>query len=196
MTWEPSIEPNERDELAGHVFISYVREDSRRVDRLQRALELAGIMVWRDTANLWPGEDWRRKIRHAITNDALVFIACFSHQSLARKKSYQRKELNLAIEEMQLRSPDEPWLIPVRFDDCEIPDWDIGGGRTLASIERADLFGSRVHQETERLITVVRRILGQPAADSSPQDKISLIEVIRHHEGYSDRPVEVQADDC
>jgi hypothetical protein len=44
-------------EVEGHVFISYVREDSRRVDRLQQVLQSAGIRVWRDTANLWPGED-------------------------------------------------------------------------------------------------------------------------------------------
>jgi hypothetical protein len=54
----------------GHVFISHVREDSRSVDRLQAMLEAAGVRVWRDTADLWPGEDWRAKIRHAITGDA------------------------------------------------------------------------------------------------------------------------------
>ena len=34
--------------------------------------------MWRDTADLWPGEDWRAKIRQAIICNALVFIACFS----------------------------------------------------------------------------------------------------------------------
>jgi hypothetical protein len=62
---------------AGHAFISYVREDSHEVDKLQRELEAAGISVWRDTADLWSGEDWRAKIRRAITDNALVFIACF-----------------------------------------------------------------------------------------------------------------------
>ena len=47
-------------------------------------LEAAGIPVWRDTADLWPGEDWRMNIRRAITDNALVFIACFSLVSLAR----------------------------------------------------------------------------------------------------------------
>lgn len=43
--------------LAGHAFILYVREDSHDVDSLQRTLEAAGVRVWRDTADLWPGED-------------------------------------------------------------------------------------------------------------------------------------------
>jgi TIR domain len=127
-------------------------------------LEAAGVRVWRDTADLWPGEDWKAKIRHAITDDAFVFLACFSRQSLAREKSYQRQELNLAIEEMQLRSPDEPWLIPVRFDDCEIPDRDIGGGRTLTSIQRVDLFGDRFDDGAARLTGAVKQILGHQVA--------------------------------
>jgi TIR domain len=40
---------------AGHVFISYVREDSDHIDRLQHAPQAARILVSRDTADLWPG---------------------------------------------------------------------------------------------------------------------------------------------
>src|SRR6266568_5160270 len=149
------------DVLAGHVFISYVRENSREVDRLQRTLDLSGVRVWRDTADLWPGEDWRRKIRHAITTNALVFIACFSSASNAREVSYQNEELVLAIEQLRLRPPDEPWLIPIRFDDCDIPDRDIGAGRTLTSIQRADLFGDNYDKNVARLVATVLRILKQ-----------------------------------
>jgi hypothetical protein len=147
--------------LAGHAFISYVREDSFQVDQLQRTLQAAGIPVWRDTADLWPGEDWRAKIRRAITDNALVFIVCFSHASLARGKSYQNEELALAIEQMRRRRPDDPWLIPVRFDECDIPERDIGGGRTLTSIQHADLFGDRSDEGAARLVAAVLRILGQ-----------------------------------
>jgi hypothetical protein len=34
----------------GEVFISYFREDSPRVDRLEAALRAAGLDVWRDRA--------------------------------------------------------------------------------------------------------------------------------------------------
>ncbi len=150
---------SEQGKLAGHAFISYVREDSHRVDQLQRTLEAAGIPVWRDTASLWPGQDWRAIIRRAITDNALVFIACFSRNSVARAVSYQNEELVLAIEQLRLRRPDDPWLIPVRFDECDIPDRDLGGGRTLASIQRADLFGSKARDNTARLVAAIVRIL-------------------------------------
>ncbi len=149
--------------VAGHVFISYVREDSDRVDQLQRTLQAAGIPAWRDTADLWPGEDWRARIRGAITNNALVFLACFSQRSLARSRSYQNEELVLAIEQLRQRPPERPWLIPVRFDDCEIPDRDIGGGRTLTSIQRVDLFGDRYDEGARRLVAAILRILGRDA---------------------------------
>ena len=149
------------EKSGGHAFISYVRENSDQVDNLQRTLEAAGVSVWRDTADLWPGEDWRMKIRRAITDNALVFVACFSTQSLARKKTYQNEELLLAIEQLRLRRPDDPWLIPVRFDDCDMPDLEIGGGRTLTSIQRADLFGVQRDAGIARLVSAIMRILGQ-----------------------------------
>jgi molecular chaperone DnaK len=145
--------------LTGHAFISYVHENSLEADRLQHALESAGVRVWRDTTDLWPGQDWRANIRNAIVNDALVFLACFSSKSVARHRSYQNEELTLAIDQMRLRRPDEPWLIPIRFDICDIPDWDIGAGRSLASIQRADLFGDHVGESLTRLMIAVQRIL-------------------------------------
>ena len=134
----------------GHVFISYVREDAVQTDRLHRIFENARIPVWRDTVDLLPGEQWGEKIRSAITDNALAFIACFSRKSVGRNKSYQNEELTLAIEQLRQRNPVEPWLIPVRFDECIIPDLNIGAGRTLASIQRADLFGDRMDEDTKR----------------------------------------------
>jgi TIR domain len=146
--------------VAGHAFLSYVREDSAQVDRLQRVLQEAGIPMWRDKSDLWPGEDWQAKIREAISGDALAFIACFSASSLARTKSYQNEELILAVEQLRLRQPEQPWLIPVRFDDCEIPDRDLGGGRRLSSLQRVDLFGDSFDDSAARLVAGIRRILG------------------------------------
>lgn len=154
---------NDFARASGHVFISYVREDSAGADRLQRILEQAGLPVWRDTAQLWPGQDWRSEIRHAIADDALIFLACFSSSSVSRATSYQNEELTLAIEQVRLRPADRSWLIPVRLDDCQIPHRDLGGGRTLASIQRADLFGDSNDRNATRLVEAIRRILGHQA---------------------------------
>ena len=86
---------NELGTIEGHAFISYVREDAAEAGRLQQVLEAAGVRVWRDKSDLWPGEDWREKIRRAITADALVFYRLFSRKSVARKRSYQNEEIAL-----------------------------------------------------------------------------------------------------
>jgi predicted nucleic acid-binding Zn ribbon protein len=143
----------------GHAFISYVREDSVEVDALQKRLEAAGIPAWRDTSSLWPGEDWRAKIHDAISRDALVFIACFSSRSVTRQTSYMNEELWLAIDQLRRRQPDDPWLIPVRFDDCNVPDFDLGAGRTLDSFHRVDLFGADHERAARRLVEAVQRLL-------------------------------------
>lgn len=156
-----------RSRARGHVFISYVHDDSAMVDCLERMLLDADIPVWRDTSDLRPGEDWRARIRDAITVHALVFIACFSENSLFRAKSYQNEELTLAVEQLRMRQPEQPWLIPVRLDDCQIPDWEIGASRTLNSIQRVDLFGDRLDVGFARLLAAIRRILRHPDADEA-----------------------------
>ena len=115
--------------MAGRVFISHVREDAARVDSLCQILNVAGIPVWRDTTSLWPGEDWRTKIRCTIRSQALVFLACFSQQGISRVRSYQNERVNLAIDELRKHPPGQPWLIPIRFDKCQIPEREVGGGR-------------------------------------------------------------------
>ena len=150
----------------GHAFISYVREDKRRVDRLQEFLEANGVPVWRDTARLWPGEDWNDKIREAIAADSLAFIACFSRNSETKQKSYQRDELRLAIKQLHLRSPDRPYLLPVRFDAYPIPDWEIGPGRTLRSLQWVDLYGKQWPANAEKLLEGIQHILQPPLEDT------------------------------
>lgn len=149
---------------AGHAFISYAAQDSLPADRLQELLQGAGIPVWRDTDNLWAGEDWRTNIRRAISRDALVFLACFSRGRGAEAKGRHHEELVLAIDELRLRRPDRPWLIPVRFDDCQVPDLHIGGSRSLHDIQPADLFGDRYERNAHRLTQAIQRILRQDAS--------------------------------
>ena len=142
----------------GHAFVSYVHEDTERVDWLCRELESAGIRVWRDIDQLWPGEDWKQKIREAILSGSFAFLGCFSNESESRETSYQREELLLAVEQMRLRRPGRAWLIPVRFDEVDVPDYDLDAGRNLNSLQRVDLL-SEASPQLGRLIAAVTSIL-------------------------------------
>jgi hypothetical protein len=138
-----------------HAFICYARIDSGHAKWLQQRLEAAGIPVWRDLISLQPGDDWQMKVRQAIATDAMVFLACFSQASLDREKAYQNEELRQAIEQWRQRLPGRRWLIPVRFDDCDI--FNLHGG-VFASLHQADLFGSDREQNAERLMKTIRSI--------------------------------------
>lgn len=144
-------------------FISYVDEDAERVNQLQEALEAAGVKVWRDKDNLFPGSDWKTEIRKAITQGSLAFIACFSTASAARDTSYQFEEPVLAIDQYRLRPPAKSWLFPIRLDDVALPEYNLGGGKTFDDIHRTDYFGPQHVGELVRLANTVARLLGPHA---------------------------------
>lgn len=112
------------------------------------------------------------KIREAIADGSFAFVACFSEASEARDVSGQREELTLAIDQLRMRRPGDPWLLPVRLDDVSIPDVDLGGGRTLRNIQYIDLFGDRWETGTVKLATAVVRILGSKAPLVAPETQL------------------------
>lgn len=124
-----------------HVFISYCHENMSIVDRLYGELTACGIKVWLDKNELVPGTAWKQAIQQAI-HQGDFFIACFSKEFVARAQTYMGEELTLAIEKLRERPFDRIWLIPVRLDDCEIPDIAIGGGETLRDLQYVDLYES------------------------------------------------------
>ncbi|MFI2316682.1 hypothetical protein AMK17_33555 [Streptomyces sp. CB00072] len=149
------------DEVGKHVFISYVHEDSDQVDSLCAVLEAAQIPYWRDRKDLGPGDSWKAQIRAAIRDGSLVFLACFSDSSRAKEKSYMNEELALAVDEFRQRPPGRVWLIPVRLDAGDVPEWDLGAGRVLSDLNYSDLFGKDHTAHAARLVTTINRLLGE-----------------------------------
>lgn len=123
-----------------HVFISHVRNNKRIVQRLCNDLTKYGIKVWLDRRDIKLGTYWKKAIRKAIEEGAF-FIACFSTQYSKRKKTYMNEELALAVGELRQRlGSDETWFIPILLSKCNIPDIDIGAGKTLRDIEYIELY--------------------------------------------------------
>ncbi len=142
-------------------FISYVRENSDLVDKLRRDLESHNIEVWIDREDLGPGSRWKREIRAAIRSGSF-FIACFSKQYNEREKTYMNEELTLAIEEIRTRPADKTWFIPVKLNECDIPDRDIGGGETLHDFTYIALYEDW-NKGIERIVKEIQQGTPQPA---------------------------------
>lgn len=149
------------------MFVSYVREDASRVDGLCHVLEAAQIPYWRDRTSLAPGDHWKAKIREAIRSNSLVFLACFSDQSRTRDRSHMNEELALAVEEFRKLAPGKTWLIPVRFDEGPLPEWDLGAGRMLSDLNYVDLFGDTHTAQVAALVATIGRLMGGEGPDAT-----------------------------
>ena len=129
----------EIQEKMKHVFISYVHENMEMVDQLYETLTSQGIKVWLDRNDIEPGVRWKQAIREAI-QQGIFFIACFSKEYNNRGETYMNQEVIVAIESLRQKSIDQSWFIPIKLNECEIPDFDIGAGQTLNDLQHVELY--------------------------------------------------------
>ncbi len=146
----------DRTPMKPPTFLSYVHENSGEVGRLKDDLKKAGLETWIDREQLEAGSRWKREIRQAISTGG-GFIACFSKELEKRDRSYVYEELTVAVEEIRQRPHNQPWFIPVRLNDCTIPDLDIGAGETLRDIQSIDWFEDSAGAADE-----IARVLSRP----------------------------------
>ena len=105
---------------APQIFLNYAREDRQKVEALYQQLSDAGFRSWMDTKNILGGEQWQRSIQHAL-QQSQFFLACLSVTSVT-KRSYLRREFREALEKRQEMLDSDIYLIPVRLEECEIPE--------------------------------------------------------------------------
>lgn len=116
------LEKLEMDEffaqLSGRIFLSYAREDLKKVESLYNNLRQAGFAPWMDTQDILPGENWEETINNAI-RDSEFFIACLSRSSL-NKRGMLQKELKLALDIWKQMLDKDIYLLPVRLETCDV----------------------------------------------------------------------------
>ncbi|MDF2973854.1 MAG: hypothetical protein K0R61_4304 [Microvirga sp.] len=130
-----------------------------------------------------PGQLWKVEIPKAI-RQAGIFLACLSSRSV-EKVGFVQNEFRLALSAFGERPPESIWLIPVRLDDCAVPDLRIPDlGLSLQDIQWVDLWQEG---EFDRLVKSIEQTLrgGTPppeavrkeaASTSSPSEPVKLIE--------------------
>lgn len=116
------------------VFLSYIREDEQIVGRLKKDLTERGIRIWIDKEKIVGGDRWMEKISEAIISCEFAII-CVSQKALS-KEGYFQKELKEINKRAELLPRTRTFRIPVRLDDCAIPD-------ELKEIHVIDLFKDR-----------------------------------------------------
>ncbi len=137
------------------VFVSYVRDNSADVNRICDVFRKSGIVYWLDRDQIEPGKIWKQAIRDAIANGAF-FLACFSDQYEKRAETYMNEELLLGVDILRTKSYNSGWLIPIKLSPCEIPQLDIGAGKTLRDLQYLNFYEDW-DTEIGRLLDIIKR---------------------------------------
>lgn len=93
------------------VFVSYAREDLKRITRLLEGLSNNGVSVWRDEDNLRGGQNWPEALGEAI-RESQFFLLAWSKQ--AADSEPVKNEWNTAIALNKT-------IIPCLLDDTPVP---------------------------------------------------------------------------
>jgi hypothetical protein len=102
------------------VFISYVRENENTVSMLQRKLKEFGLDVHIDRDILEAGVKWSPKIDEFIS-EVDYFIFLLSQDMVHQHETPAYEELKEAFKRQTRFRADVTFIIPVRIDDCGIP---------------------------------------------------------------------------
>jgi len=102
------------------IFLSYARQDRNKVQSLYDQLVTNQLDVWVDFCSLLPGQKWSYEIKKAISN-ANLFLVCLTNNSID-KHGFIRQEIRIALEYQNSLLDSDIFIVPVRLEECEIPD--------------------------------------------------------------------------
>jgi TIR domain-containing protein len=138
---------------SNRIFLAHASEDKDEVRELYRRLQAVGFNPWLDEIDLQPGQNWQIEIPKAI-RESKTFIACLSNQSIL-KDGFVQKEFRLALSSYAEKPAGTIFLIPIRFDECQVPDLQIPElGVNLRHIQWLDYWKPDSFQ---RLIAAIQR---------------------------------------
>lgn len=101
-------------------FLCHASGDKPHVRELFRKLKEDRVEPWLDEECLLPGQVWEEEIREAVKASHAV-IVCLSRHAIT-KVGYVHKELKFALDTAIEQPPGSMFLIPIKLDDCDIPD--------------------------------------------------------------------------
>ena len=131
---------------ATSIFLCHSSSDKAKVRELYRRLREDGFAPWLDEEDLLPGQKWEQEIPLAI-RDADAVAVCLSRSSTT-KAGYVQREIKFALNAADEQPEGTIFLIPVRFEKCEVP-------YRLSEFQWVDLFVDRGYARLLRALSAV-----------------------------------------
>jgi hypothetical protein len=113
-----------------------------------------------DAEQLQPGQDWQHEIRNAILKSDVI-VVCLA-RGFDKQKGYRHEELKLAFEKANFLPDNEVFIIPVRLEECDMPE-------PLRRLHRVDLFKAGGYKK------LVQALREKDSARTNPRDQESTI---------------------
>lgn len=126
------------------VFLCHSSDDKPAIRDLYQRLCAEGFDPWLDEEKILPGQDWHQEIVKAVLTSDVVLV-CLSRSSIS-KAGYVQKEIKYALDVADEQPEGAIFLIPVKLEECEVPD-------RLSRWQWVDLSSERGY---ERLILALR----------------------------------------
>lgn len=102
------------------VFLCHASDDKATARDLYNRLLKDNFAPWLDEKNILPGQDWNYEIKKSVRESGIVLVLV-SNNSI-NKAGYVQKEIKQAIDVADEQPEGAIFLIPVRLEDCPIPE--------------------------------------------------------------------------
>ena len=152
--------------MSPDVFISYSRENQQEVIKLVEYLRGKGLSVWMDESDIHGATLWTKEIVEAIRACSLFILAISRHSTSSKN----------VVKELALASEREKIILPVYFEQCEIPEtmeYQLAGIQNIAfySLEKSKAH-EFVYQTVRKLgvgeSTLEGKVIDQIGTTSKP----------------------------
>ena len=162
------------------VFLSYAKEDRRRILNIYRRLREAGLNPWMDHPpkpwqhfGLRPGQDWDAEIRRKM-DEAAVLLLFLSKRSVA-KEGYIQREFRLALRRAAECPSGRITVVPILLECCDVPDLTIDAV-SLRSIHWHPQYRSSLRELVQLVLDILTPASlaeGTAMPTSSPASELS-----------------------
>jgi hypothetical protein len=120
-------------------FLCYAKEDQNIIRNFSERLKSEGwIDPWFDEDDILPGQIWQDSVVHGVRNSHAVIV--FLSKVAIASEGFFQKELKLALDTAAEKPEGTIFIIPVRIDDCDVPEM-------LLKYQYVDYFGEELHKE-------------------------------------------------